>query len=180
MSVRVVKHAVVAGALCLALAACGASAGVEEDNSSDVESTSAPSTATTATDATTPERSLVTAPAAGDSDVEEVQGVPEDFGVDAIVRFETGGTSTTLSSAVVRGERNRYTLEAAAGQTMIVSIVSLEDNAVFDIYGPSDVLLAAEGTTASIVLPADGNYVIIVGGTRGNASYDLTVEIPAG
>lgn len=165
-------------ALCLALAACGTSSG--EDNSSDVESTSAPTTQTTVAESTAPERSIVTAPAAEDSDVENVQGTAEVFGVDAIVRFETGGTSATMSDAVVRGERNRYTLEAAAGQTMIVGIVSLEDNAVFDIYGPDDVLLAAEGTAASIVLPVDGDYVIVVGGTRGNASYDLTVEIPVG
>ena len=50
-----------------------------------------------------------------------------------------------------RGERNRYTLEAAAGQTMILKLlVSLEDNAVLDLFGPDGGLLA-QRTTASIV-----------------------------
>lgn len=178
---------VAAGALWLALAGCGGSDGgavqdlgsddtsniTTSDNASDVESTSATSEVVDTT-----ERSLVTASESGTGDAEETLSLT--FGVDEVIRFDTGGTSATMASAVIRGERHRYTLEAAAGQTMIVGIVSLEDNAVFDIYGPDDVLLAAEGTAASIVLPVDGDYVIIVGGTRGNASYDLTVEIPAG
>ena len=63
---------------------------------------------------------------------------------------------------------------------MNLTITSLEDNAVFDVYGPNEVELAGEATSVSISLPSDGMYTIIVGGTRGNASYDLTVEIPAG
>jgi len=141
----------------------------------EVTASAGATTSPPAADATTPERSLVTA-----SEAEEQRSVPETFGVDAIVRFDPGGTSATMSDAVVRGERNRYTLEAAAGQTMILSLVSAEDNAVFDLFGPDGTLLAAEGTTASVVLPASGDYTLIVGGTRGNSSYDLTVEIPVG
>lgn len=113
--------------------------------------------------------------------VEEVASEIPDFviGIDEVVRFDTGGTSAVLENGVIRGERNRYTLEAAAGQTMNLTITSLEDNAVLDVYGPNQAEIVVEVTSTSIELPADGVYTIIVGGTRGNASYELTVEIPA-
>lgn len=100
-------------------------------------------------------------------------------GVDEAVRFETGGTSAVLSNGVIRGERNRYTLDAAAGQTMILAIASVEDNAVFEVYGPNGAGLIFEATSAAVPLAVNGTYTIFVGGTRGNASYELTVEIPA-
>ena len=164
---------VVAGALCLA--GCGGGSESAGNNGSAV--TASETTAAPVGGATTPERSLVTASPA---EPEATGSIPETFGVDAIVRFDPGGTSATISDALIRGERNRYTLDAAAGQTMILSLASLENNAVFDVFGPDNSSLAAEGTEASIVLPSDGTYTIVVGGTRGNASYDLTVEIPAG
>lgn len=69
-------------------------------------------------------------------------------------------------------------LEAAAGQTLNLTLTSLEDNAVLDVYAPDGALLAREATTASVELPSGGDYTIIVGGTRGNASYELIIEIP--
>lgn len=138
-----------------------------------------------------PGRTLVTsAPQAGGDEetaatvsppteaVEEVGA--EVFGIDEEIRFASGGTSATLSSAVLRGERNRYTLEAGAGQSMILGLVSVEDNALFDVYGPDSALLASGATAESIVLPVDGVYTVIISSIRGNTSYDLTVEIPAG
>ncbi len=153
----------------LGLAACGGSSEGTEGGAEAARET----TPVAVTEAATPERSLVTA-----SDEQEQR--PEVFGIDSVIRFDPGGTSATISDAVVRGEHNRYTLEAAAGQTMNVDVVSLEDNAVFDVLGPDGAVLVAGVTTASIALPADGVYTLILGGTRGNASYDLTVEIPAG
>lgn len=158
----------------MALTGCGSSAADGSDDAGAESSTAVP---TTLDQAEASQRTLVTTSGA---DVEEAPESVDVFGIDETIRFEPGGTSATMSNAVIRGERNRYTLEAGAGQTMIVSIGSLENNAVFDIYGPDGAALATEGTSASIVLPSDGSYVIIVGGTRGNASYDLTVEIPAG
>lgn len=98
---------------------------------------------------------------------------------DETVRFATGGTSATFEGAVIRGERDAYRLEASAGQTLEVSISSLEDNAVFDVYGPDGVILEVVATDTVTVLPADGDYLIVVGGTRGNATYTLTISIPA-
>lgn len=96
------------------------------------------------------------------------------------VRFARGRTSTVIKDAVVRGTRDRYILGARAGQTLIVHISSVEDNAVFDIYGPGGKRIldgAQETTDWTGELPRTGDYVIEVGGTRGNATYTLEVTI---
>jgi hypothetical protein len=59
-----------------------------------------------------------------------------------------------------------------------VHITSLEDNAVFDLYAPGGRRSLAEETTDwTGELPRSGDYVISVGGTRGNATYTLEVTI---
>ena len=98
------------------------------------------------------------------------------------VRFARGRSSTTIKNAVVRGDRDRYLVGAKAGQRMTVRIRSVEQNAVFQIQGPNGRFLrgAEEGQDAtrwSGKLPAAGNYAIVVGGTRGNATYTLDVAI---
>jgi hypothetical protein len=104
-------------------------------------------------------------------------------GVTKKVRFARGTSSTTIRGAVIRGERDRYLVGARAGQTMTVKITSLEKNAVFQIYfsGEQESLPGAgetdDATKWSGRLPADNEYVIVVGGTRGNASYTLTISI---
>ena len=104
-------------------------------------------------------------------------------GVNRKVRFARGSTSTTIDGAVARGDRDRYTVGAKAGQRMTVRVHSLENNAVFQIYRPGakrTLAGAGEGedaTTWEGELPATGNYVIVVGGTRGGAEYSLSVSI---
>ena len=96
------------------------------------------------------------------------------------VRFARGRTTTVIKDAVVRGTRDRYILRASRGQTLTVHITSLEDNAVFDIHrlGSRMTLDGAQETTDwSGELPRNGDYVIVVGGTRGNATYTLEVTI---
>ena len=98
------------------------------------------------------------------------------------VRFARGRTTATYKNSVVRGTRDRYTLGARAGQKMTVHITSVERNAVFTIYTPGGGTLegAGEGADASKwsgALPASGDYVIEVGGTRGNATYTLKVTV---
>jgi hypothetical protein len=104
-------------------------------------------------------------------------------GVKKKVRFAKGRSSITIREAVVRGDRDRYFVGARAGQKMTVKITSLEKNAVFQIYlaGEQESLPGAgDGDDAmnwSGELPADSEYVIVVGGTRGNATYALTISI---
>jgi hypothetical protein len=104
-------------------------------------------------------------------------------GVNKKVRFARGSTSTTIDGAVARGDRDRYTVGARAGQRMTVRVHSLENNAVFQIYRPGGkrtLAGAGEGEDATAwegELPAAGNYVIVVGGTRGGAEYSLSISI---
>ncbi len=99
------------------------------------------------------------------------------------MRFAKGASSTTIKGGVIRGERDRYYVAAKKGQTMTVKITSEEDNAVFQIYLPGEEEAlpgAGEGDDAtewSGQLPSDNEYVIVVGGTRGNASYTLKLSI---
>lgn len=96
------------------------------------------------------------------------------------IRFPRGRTTTVIKDAVVRGTRDRYLLRARAGQTLIVHITSLENNAVFDVYAPGGRRIldgAEEATDWTGELPRSGDYVISVGGTRGNASYTLEVTV---
>jgi hypothetical protein len=61
---------------------------------------------------------------------------------------------------------------------LIVHITSLENNAVFDVDAPGGRrTLAQETTDWTGELPRSGDYVISVGGTRGNATYTLEVTI---
>ena len=104
-------------------------------------------------------------------------------GVKKKIQFARGSSSATVSGAVIRGERDRYYLGAKKGQTMSVKITSEEDNAVFQVFLPGEEEAlpgAADGDDAkdwSGELPRDAEYVIVVGGTRGNASYTMKVSI---
>lgn len=65
---------------------------------------------------------------------------------------------------------------------MTVRITALENNAVFQIENPHAKYLEGaseedDATRVTVSLPDGGDYRIIVGGTRGNASYRLTVSI---
>ncbi|MEC4892469.1 MAG: hypothetical protein SAL07_01295 [Oscillatoria sp. PMC 1051.18] len=93
------------------------------------------------------------------------------------IQFAAGESSAVVSNSVILGERDVYLVEANSGQTMELTISSLEDNAVFDLISPGGETLEAGAKNSSLVLPATGDYTVIVGGTRGNATYDLQVEI---
>jgi hypothetical protein len=100
------------------------------------------------------------------------------------LQFAAGETSTTVEGAVIRGERMGYIVSAQAGQEMSVTISSLEENAVFTIFSPTSGVVPGteEGndiTDFTFTLPESGDYIIVVGATRGNATYTLEVEISA-
>jgi hypothetical protein len=111
------------------------------------------------------------------------------------IRFAAGANSATISNSVVRGDRDMYSITVKAGQTMSVAVNAEEDNAVFQIYQPGakfvkeDGLMELKGEALpqagdeddakswSGKLPKSGKYWIVVGGTRGNASYQLKVTV---
>ena len=103
-------------------------------------------------------------------------------GVSKRVKFAKGKHAATVSNSVVRGDRDTYILGASGGQKMMAKITSLEKNAVFQIENPDGEFLDGAGETDDAMtwegtLPDNGDYKIIVGGTRGNARYQLTVSI---
>jgi hypothetical protein len=129
-----------------------------------------------------------------------VRGEAEEAGADKVpvevIRFDPGASSKDISGAVIRGERSLYLIGARGGQRLSASITAAEDNAVFQIYPPGAQAErrdygveivgakalpgAAEGEDAkawSGILPATGAYLIVVGPTRGNATYTLKVAI---
>ena len=111
------------------------------------------------------------------------------------IRFARGESSATVRGAVIRGERALYSFAARAGQRLSLSLKATEDNAAFQVYAPGarpeirDAILevagdalpgAAEGDDAARwtgTLPHSGSYLLVVGATRGNAEYELTVTI---
>lgn len=93
------------------------------------------------------------------------------------IRFTRGASGATIQTSVVRGTRDTFVVAANRRQTMNVSITSREQNAVFDIQGPNGVIIKQEATSWNGILPSSGDYRIIVGGTRGNASYRLRVSV---
>jgi hypothetical protein len=125
------------------------------------------------------------------AEAETAAKVPVEF-----IRFDHGASGKDISGVAIRGERALYAIGARAGQRLTVSITSEEDNAVFQIYppgaeaqrhedgvqisGPTALRGAAEGADARSwngILPATGDYLIVVGPTRGNATFTLKVAI---
>jgi hypothetical protein len=114
----------------------------------------------------------------------------------AAVRFPAGVFATELIGGVPRGERDCFTIDAGAGQTLSVTQRTAQDNnIVFQLYRPgwkikrgpdgTDVLGATlqgagEGDDAwtwSGSLPAKGDYLIVVGAIQGGGEYRIRIEI---
>ena len=110
--------------------------------------------------------------------------------------FARGSSSGTVGGHVLRAERAIYSLKAAAGQTLTVTLTTPDDNVAFQIYEPdiaigrdADGLLefkgkplqgADEGQDATRWhgrLPRTGTYLIAIGSTRGNARYSMDVKV---
>ncbi|MBD2579711.1 hypothetical protein [Oscillatoria sp. FACHB-1406] len=93
------------------------------------------------------------------------------------IYFAPGESSASVSGGVPRGTSYSYFLDASGGQYMTVSISSVESNGVFSIIAPDGSVLAGEATSWGGTLPNNGTYQIVVGSTRGGASYTLYVAI---
>ncbi|MFH0924072.1 MAG: hypothetical protein V1872_00310 [bacterium] len=116
-------------------------------------------------------------------------------GIKKEIKFSKGSSLATIEESVIRGERDLYYLTAKAGQIITVDISALEDNAVFTIFKPGAIVTVEDGFTeingeampkatetddAKIWkghFPISGEYLIVVGGTRGSATYKLKISI---
>jgi hypothetical protein len=111
------------------------------------------------------------------------------------IRFAKGRSTAAVSGSVLRGERAVWRFAARAGQQATLRVTAREGNAAFELWEPGAVLPsdftvgdvtgralsgAAPGDDATRwrgTLPADGRYLVLVGPTRGNATYRLTLEL---
>jgi hypothetical protein len=109
------------------------------------------------------------------------------------IRFAPGSNSATVSGAVVRGTRDVYAFSARKGQAAKIEVSAVESNAAMTVWRPGARLGppeediqgktlpgAGEGQDAqrwSGALPETGRYLIVVGPTRGNATYKLRLRI---
>jgi len=121
-----------------------------------------------------------------------------------VVKFDKGKFSKIFNNAVIRGDREHYIFSAKAGQHLKVALSSVENNAEFQIYLPGYKILPkdedgissvsgnvfskdnkivennnekASLTHLNTTLNISGDYLIEVGGTRGNADYKLEIAI---
>lgn len=98
------------------------------------------------------------------------------------VRFAAGASGTELVEGIARGETATFVLGASAGQKMRVSLTSVESNAEFEVFAPSDESLgvSTEKNGAQVwygVLPLSGSYQVVVGTTRGGAEITINFSI---
>jgi hypothetical protein len=108
-------------------------------------------------------------------------------GVNQRLRLARDSSPVIVRQSVLRGESNHYRFHARARQRLSVSVSALEKNAVFHILRPrrkgavQNTLPGAgemnDATRWSGTLPATGEYSIVVGPTRGNASYTLKIHL---
>jgi hypothetical protein len=103
-------------------------------------------------------------------------------GITRRIKFAKGKNSAVLANSVIRGDEDTYLIRAKGGQKMSVKISSVESNAAFFIEKPGGGFLvnSGEGDDQNVwkgTLPGSGDYKIIVAGTRGNATYKLSITI---
>lgn len=110
--------------------------------------------------------------------------------------FASGSSRGTIGGHVTRGQHDLYSLTAAAGQTMSLTVTAPDDNAIFQIYEPGTTVgrdaggalefkgkvlrAAVEGevtTRWSGRLPVQGTYLLEVGSTRGQARYSMDIRL---
>ncbi|NJN11439.1 MAG: WD40 repeat domain-containing protein [Richelia sp. RM2_1_2] len=103
--------------------------------------------------------------------------------------FDKQKISTVVSNSVIRGERDKYYFNAQPGQWTSIAIASIENNAVFQLsYKQGGIWREVPGTEegkdtrvwhGKLPKSESNSYQISVGGSRGNATYDLFVGISA-
>lgn len=97
------------------------------------------------------------------------------------IQFAPGATSATAGGALVSGGSQRYVLQALAGQTMDVALITRAGDARLEVSGADGTVLKA-ATDASQSwqgsLPTSQDYIITLTGGATGAPYQLRVTIP--
>jgi hypothetical protein len=102
--------------------------------------------------------------------------------VDTIrIQFAPAATSATVGGALVSGGTQRYVLQAQAGQTMDVALVTRARDALLEVTGADGTVLkgaADDGQSWQGSLPTSQDYIITLTGGATGAPYQLRLAIP--
>lgn len=103
------------------------------------------------------------------------------------IQFAKGSSASQVRGSVKGDADVEYTINARAGQTLAVALSSTNGSLSFNILPPGSRLAmfnsSVQGAKASVVLPADGTYSVVVylmrNASRRNesASYELDVAV---
>jgi hypothetical protein len=96
--------------------------------------------------------------------------------------FPSNSFHTVVSDGIVRGNHHDHYFGAQAGQAISIAVTSPENNAVFSLLymqnGTWQEQTYNQKAWFGNLPPSDNNrYIISIGPTRGNTSYDLFVGI---
>jgi hypothetical protein len=140
--------------------------------------TTAPATpATTAAPATTMALPTATTTVAASTTSTTDAGAAPTPGPLQRVEFQRGTNNRAISGDLQSGTTDRYVLEAAGGQTMIVHVDTDVPDITFSIFAPDGTALAAGEVLAAVDLPADGDYVVEVVTTGDGGTYEMSFLI---
>lgn len=112
-----------------------------------------------------------------------------------IIKFARGASSATYEKIIFDGKNHYYYFTAREGQMLNLDLSSQKNNAIFSIYKPfyrlteTNSLIQVKGDILNDEqvayqkehwfgeLPISGQYLIVIGTTQGNASYNLRIFI---
>jgi hypothetical protein len=93
------------------------------------------------------------------------------------VEFVPGTSSASMAGDIAPATTDRYVLRAAAGQTMTVRVAPIVPNITFTILAPDGTALASDQVDATVVLPAVGDYLVVVETTSSGGPYEISFSI---
>jgi hypothetical protein len=97
------------------------------------------------------------------------------------IAFATGTTAGVVQGSVLAGQTLTYTINAGAGQAMILILGSTNNDVTLGLKAPNGSVLlspAKKFTRFQTLLPASGLYTIQVIGSGVNENFTLTAKIP--
>jgi hypothetical protein len=93
------------------------------------------------------------------------------------IQFRRGTNDAAMDGTLVPGTTDRFVLEAAEGQRMIVDVDTQVAGVSVSIAAPDGTPLAADESIAAVDLPTDGDYLVEVRPSRTGGDYTITFYI---
>lgn len=93
-----------------------------------------------------------------------------------LINFTNGKEYEVIEDAVIAGETVIHGFEVSPAQDFRIVIVSVENNAMFELFKVGEPKIYAEKASNIRLFLEAGEYYIAVNPIRGNASYKLKVE----